>query len=78
MENRSNGKYTASMALSNKTKWNLSESDSENEAADFHRFIVIEFLEEVCLAKLLPFLIEKLFLQGLLQKLLRKPGTTTC
>ena len=35
-----------------KTKRNLSESDSENETADFPRFIVIESLEEVCLAKL--------------------------
>ena len=42
-----------------KTKQNLSESDSENEAADFPRFIVIESLEEVCLAKFSPFLIEK-------------------
>ena len=53
-------KYTAYMASSNKkTKRNLSESDSENEAADFPRFIVIESLEEVCLAKFPPFLIEK-------------------
>ena len=44
---------------SKKTKRNLSESDSENEAADFPRFIVIESLEEVCLAKFSPFLIEK-------------------
>ena len=36
-----------------------SESYSENEAADFSRFIVIESLEEVCLAKFSPFLIEK-------------------
>ena len=42
-----------------KTKRNLSESDSENETADFPRFIVIESLEEVCLAKLSAFLIEK-------------------
>ena len=42
-----------------KTKWYLSESDSENEAADFSRFIVIESLEEVCLAKFSSFLIEK-------------------
>ena len=42
-----------------KTKRNLSESDSENETADFPRFIVIESLEEVCLSKLSPFLIEK-------------------
>ena len=48
------------MSSSNKkTKRNLSESDSENEAADFPRFIVIESLEEVCLAKFSPFLIEK-------------------
>ena len=48
------------MASSNKkTKRNLSESDSENEAADFPRFIVIESLKEVCLAKFSPFLIEK-------------------
>ena len=48
------------MGSSNKnTKRNLSESDSESEAADFPRFIVIESLEEVCLAKFSPFLIEK-------------------
>ena len=42
-----------------KNKRNLSESDLENVAADFPRFIVIESLEEVCLAKFLSFLIEK-------------------
>ena len=42
-----------------KSNWNLSETDSENEAADFPRFIVIESLEEACLAKFTPFLIEK-------------------
>ena len=48
------------MASSNKkSKQNHSESDSENEVADFPRFIVIEFLEEVCLARFSPFLIEK-------------------
>ena len=53
-------KNTAYMASSNKTsKRNLSESDSGNEVADFPRFIVIEYLEEVCLAKFSPFLIEK-------------------
>ena len=36
---------------SEKTERNLSESDSENEAADFPIFIVIESLEEVYLAK---------------------------
>ena len=43
----------------NKKKQNLSESDSENEAADFPRFIVIESLEEVCLVKFSPLFIEK-------------------
>ena len=53
-------KYTAYMGSSNKkSKWNLSESNSENEAADLPRFIVIESLEEVCLAKFSPLLIEK-------------------
>ena len=42
-----------------KTKRNLSESNSENEVTDFLRFIVIESLEEVWLAKFSPFLIEK-------------------
>ena len=48
------------MASSNKkSKRNLSESDSENEAADFPRFIVIKSLEKFCLAKFSPFLIKK-------------------
>ena len=48
------------MASSNKkSKRNLSESDSENEAADFPRFIVIDSLEEVCQANFSPFFIEK-------------------
>ena len=60
-ERRASEKYTSYMVSSNKkTKRNLSESDSENEAADFPRFIVIESLEEVCLAKFSPFLIEKM------------------
>ena len=59
-ERRASEKYTPYMVSSNKkTKRNLSELDSENEAADFTRFIVIESLEEVCLAKFSPFLIEK-------------------
>ena len=41
-----------------KDKQNLSESNSENEAADSPWFIVIESLEEDYLAKLLLFLIE--------------------
>ena len=49
------------MVSSNKkSKRNLSESDSENEAADIPRFIVIESLEGVCLAKSSLFLIEKI------------------
>ena len=60
VEHRASEKYTASTASSNiKTKRNLSESDSENEATDFPSFIVIKSLEEVCLAKFSPFLIEK-------------------
>ena len=48
------------MASSNKkSKQNISESDLENEAADFPRFVVIESLEEICLVKFLPFLIIK-------------------
>ena len=48
------------LASSNKKiKQNLSESDSENEAAVFPRFIVIESLKEVCLAKFFLFLKEK-------------------
>ena len=48
------------MASSNKkTKRNLSESDLENEAANFSRLIVIESLEDVFLAKFSTFLIEK-------------------
>ena len=46
-------------SLNKKTKRNLSESDPEIEAANFARFIVIDSLEEVCLAKFLSFLIEK-------------------
>ena len=42
-----------------KYKRNLSESDSENEAADLPRFIVTESLEDVCPVKLSPFLVEK-------------------
>ena len=45
--------------LNKKTKQNLSESDSENEASDFPRFIILESLEETCLAKFSQFLIEK-------------------
>ena len=43
-----------------KPKRNLSESDTENEITEFHRFIVIKLLEETPLAKLSSFLIEKI------------------
>ena len=59
-KHRDSEKYTAYIASSNKkVKRNLSESNSENEAADSTRFIVIESLDEVCLAKFSPFVIEK-------------------
>ena len=59
-EHRASEKYTVFMASSNKKiKWNLSESDLKNEAADFPRFTVTKSLEEVYLIKFLPFLIEK-------------------
>ena len=49
-ERRASEKYTVSMvSLNKKKKRNLSESDSDNEAADFPRFIVIESLGEVYL-----------------------------
>ena len=63
------------MASSNKkSKQNLSESDSENETADFPRFIVIESLEEVCLAKFSPFLIEKVISTRASPKTVKKTG----
>ena len=63
------------MASSNKkkTKRNLSELDSENEAADFPRFIVIESLEGVRLAKFSPFLIEKVISIRATPKSVKKP-----
>ena len=54
--------YSIYGVFKQKSKRNLSESDSENEAADLPRFIVIESLEEVCLAKFSPFLIEKSYI----------------
>ena len=44
-----------------KPKSNLFEFTSENEITEFFRFIVISSLEEIPLAKLSPFLIEKVF-----------------
>ena len=38
-----------------KNNRNLAESNSENDAADFPRFSVNEFLEEVCLVKFFHF-----------------------
>ena len=63
------------MASSNKkSKQNLSESDSENEAADFPRFIGIGSLEEVCLAKFSHFLIEKVISTRASPKTVKKTG----
>ena len=77
-ERRASEKYTAYMASSNKkTKRNLSESDSENDAAEFPKSIVIESLEETYQAKFSPFLKKKEFLQELVRKLFRKQGMTT-
>ena len=61
------------MASSNKkTKRNLSESVSENEAADFTKVIVIESLEKVCLAKFSPFLIKKVISTRATSKTVKK------
>ena len=38
------------------------ESDSVTEAADFPKFIVLESLQDICQAKLSPFLLEKIIL----------------
>ena len=55
------------------TKLNgTSQSDSENKAADFPRFIVIESLEEVCQAKFSPFLIEKVISTKASPKIVKK------
>ena len=59
------------MSFSTK-KTNLSESVSENEASVFPRFIVLEFLEEIYLAKLSPFLIEKIILSRATQRTVKK------
>ena len=42
-----------------KLKQNLSESDSENEATEFPKFIVLESLKETRLTRLFLFLTEK-------------------
>ena len=61
------------MASSNKKiKRNLLESDLENKAADFPRFIVIESLEEDCQAKFSPFPIEKLISTRATHKTVKK------
>ena len=67
-------KCTAYMASSNK-KWNklnLLDSDSENETTEFPRFIVNESLEEVCLAKFSPILIEKVISTRAIPKTVKK------
>ena len=68
------------MASSNKIKNKryLSESNSENEAADFPRFIVIEPLEEVCFAKFSPFFIEKVISIRITPKTLKKTRQLAC
>ena len=61
------------MASSNKKSIrNLLESNSENEVADFPRFIVIESLEEVYLAKFSPSLIEKVISTRVSPKAVKK------
>ena len=51
------------MDFSNKKKQTkkktISLTDSETEAIEFSKFIVLELLKEACLAKVSPFLIEK-------------------
>ena len=47
------------MVPSNKKQNETCQNHSENEAADFFRFIVIKSLEEACLYKFSLFLIEK-------------------
>ena len=63
MENRVNENIQHLWCLppqkNKKNKWNLSESDTEGMTSDSPSFIVIESLEEVCLAKFSPFLIVK-------------------
>ena len=61
-----------------KSKRNLSESDLENEAADFPRFIVIESLEEVCLTKFSPILKEKVISARATLKTVKKTRNGTC
>ena len=53
VEHRTSEEYTLLMASSNKK--NKMKSDSENNAAEFPRFIVLESLEETWLAKISPF-----------------------
>ena len=55
-------------SVNKKNKRNLSDSDTENEAADVPRLIFIVSLEEVFLAIFSPFLIEKIILAWVTQK----------
>ena len=55
------------LLIKKKTERNLSTSNSVNEAANFPRFIVIESLEEVCLAKFFPFLKDKVMMRATLK-----------
>ena len=54
------------------TKINQNESDSENEAANFFRFVAMVSLEEVYLAKFSPFFIAKVISTRAASKNLRK------
>ena len=71
VDRRASEKYTAYMASSNKeSKRNLSESDWE-WGSRLPKFI-IESLKEVCLAKISPFLIEKVISTRGSQKTIKK------
>ena len=63
MGDRTCKKQKLQMSFSNKRekkRVNLSMFDSENEAANFPKYIVLESLKETSRAKLSPFLIEKI------------------
>ena len=64
--------YSTCGVFNSKNKRNLSEPDSENETADFSRFIVIESSDEVSPAKPSSFLIEKVIKQGYTEKNVKK------
>ena len=75
VERKASEKYTASMASSKKKKQKKKnetcQNQTENEAADFPRFIVIEFLV-VCQAKFSFFHIEKIISTRATPKTIKK------